>query len=314
MECLTSRLKGWLNRSSVKPRLFRKWWEAVFLSLVFFSGCQVSPYIRPIHENDHLLVRLEDHTGGPFPENPTAFDHPVVLSEDQWGQILRAIQIQREPGGDPAYGEEETLQKGEGEMEALFTAEERHSLQPYLAQAFARARPSEWVTFVIRHPLGTYHWLNKTIQAHSISSGGMYVVNHMLHLYLTNIRAPLTSTVMEEQIWHNPFSVSDAAFYHVKKTKLQMVKRLSQHGLRGKINPSIYDVALDMRKILGQETKGKPRALEEQPRFLSSQEETSGMSQKLRELLKMKQEGLITQEDYDAMKKKILDQFVNESP
>ncbi len=80
--------------------------NVVFLVLVvyFLAGCQLTPYIRPVHENDRLLVRLEDHTWGPFPENPMQFDHPIALSEDQWSQILRSIQIQREAGGDPAYG------------------------------------------------------------------------------------------------------------------------------------------------------------------------------------------------------------------
>jgi len=289
------------------------WGNVVFLVLVvfFLAGCQLTPYIRPVHENEYLLVRLEDHTGGPFPENPMQFDHPVALSEDQWGQMLRAIQIHRESGGDPAYGFEVESEKSGEKVDSLFTEQEVLSLQKYVAQAFAQARSSEWVMFVIRHPIGSYQWLNKTISAQSISSGGFYVANHILHLYLTNIRAPITSTAIGEQLWDNPFYVADAAFYQVQSNAIQTVKKLPQKGLRGKINPSIYDVALNMQEILEPQKEEKQKVLEKDKSMPSHE---SSVAKKLRDLLILKQDGLITEEDYDVMKRKVLEQFIDESP
>jgi hypothetical protein len=266
-----------------------------------------------VHEDDHLLVRLEDHTGGPFPENPTQFDHPFALSEDQWGRILRAIQIQREPGGDPAYRLANETERSGKKLDSLFNEQEVLLLQKYVAQAFTQARSSEWVTFVIRHPLGSYQWLNRKITAQSISSGGFYVANQTLHLYLTNIRAPITLTAIGEQIWDNPFYATDATFYQVESNAIQIVKKHPQKGLRGKINPSIYEVKLDMPHILEAHEGGR----QSQPsdgEFSSvhSTHETE-VAKKLRDLLNLQQDGLITQEDYDVMKRKLLEQFVDES-
>lgn len=296
-----------------KQALFQKLVQPLILPLflLFLTGCQISPYIRHLHEDDHLLVRLEDHTGGPFPENPTQFDHPITLSEAQWGQLLRAIQIQRQPGGDPVYGLEKESEKPEKKLDSLFTEAEVLSLQKYVAQAFAQARSSEWVTFVIRHPLGSYQWLNKTITVQSMSSGGFYVSNHILQLYLTNIRTPITSTAIGELIWDNPFYVSDAAFYQVQSNAIQTVKKLPQKGLRGKINPSIYELALNMQKIL-EPNKGKKQNVLAEEKAMPSHE--SSVAKKLRDLLILKQNGLITEENYNVMKRKVLEQFIDESP
>ncbi len=203
----------------------------------------------------------------------------------------------------------ERNQKCQKKMDSLFTELEVLSLQKYVAQAFAQARSSEWVTFVIRHPLGSYQWLNKTISAQSLSSGGFYVANHILHLYLTNIRAPITSTAIGEQIWDNPFYVADADFFQVQSNAIQTVKKLPQQGLRGKINPSIYEVALNMQKILEPNGGKEQRVLTEEKSMASHE---AAVAKKLRNLLILKQDGLITQKDYDIMKRKVLEQVIDE--
>jgi len=307
---------GWKVDKNPAMRTYKQiWGDVVLLALVvsLFSGCQLTPYIRDVHEDGHLIVQLEDHTGGPFPENPMPFDHPVELSEDQWGQILRAIQIQREPGGDPAYGIEKVAEEAKQNMESLFIEHEVHSLQKYIAQAFARARSSEWITFVLRHPLGSYEWFNKTITAQSMTSGGFYVANHRLHLYLTNIRVPITSTAMADHIWDNPFYTTDATYYQVKDTATQTVQKHPQEGLRGKVNPSINEVILELAPLLegqkwerqDQPGNGKLPAIHSRP--------DPELTQTLRDLLILQQEGLITQKDYDDMKRTLLKKFMDES-
>jgi hypothetical protein len=76
------------------------------------------------------------------------------------------------------------------------------------------------------------------------------VANQTLHLYLSNIRAPITLTAIGEQIWVNPFYSTDATFYQVASNDIQTVKKLSQKGLQRKIKPSIYEVTLERQHIL----------------------------------------------------------------
>ncbi|MDH5428668.1 MAG: hypothetical protein OEZ57_02975 [Nitrospirota bacterium] len=295
-------------------RLFsQKWGHVIFLGLVVcvLSGCQLTPYIRGVHEDEHLLVRLEDHTGGPFPENPMRFDHPVVRSEEQWERVLRTIQIREESGGNPAF-KEDSAKPGKA-SEALFTDEEISFLTPVAAQAFARARSNEWVTFVIRHPLGSYEWLNKTIMAQSMTSGGFYVANQKLHLYLTNIRSPITSTIIGENIWDNPFYITDAMYYQVEDTATQTVKQHPQQGLRGKINPSINEVTLEMARSLEAHEDGS-QSQPAEGEFPDIHSRTKpAIAKKLRDLLILRQDGLITQEDYDGIKRTLLEQFIDET-
>ena len=317
IRCWAELRQGWrIDRNSIRRSHGQKWSHVVLLGLVVcvLSSCQLTPYIRHVHEDDHLLVRLEDHTGGPFPENPTQFDHPIKLSEDQWGRMLRMIQIQREPGGDPAYRLANATKRSGKTPDLLFNEQEVLLLQKYVAQAFTQARSSEWVTFVVRHPLGSYRWLNKSIIAQSISSGGFFVADNALHGYLANIRAPVTLTTIAEHILANPFYVTDATFYQVENTTMQTVKKRPQKGLQGEINPSIYEVTLDMPRIFEtQEGERQSQPTEDEFSSASSTHETE-VAKKMRHLLKLQQEGLITDEDYSVMKRKLLDQFIDEFP
>lgn len=313
--CSKVRLEWKADKNPAMQTYNQTWGNVVLLALVvcFLSGCQVTPYIRDVHEDERLMVRLEDHTGGPFPANPMQFDHPVELSEDQWGRTLRSIQIQREAGGDPAYGTGKELGESRKEQEALFSEHEIRRLQQYVAQAFAQARDSEWVTFVIRHPLGAYQWLKKTITAQSISSGGIYMADHTLHMYLANIRTPMTLPAIGDHIRDNPFSVTDAPFYQVNNTAIQTVKKLPQEGLRGTINPSIYEVTLDMAHIF-QATEGMtPNSTSDGEPLRQPLRDEPRVAKKLRQLLKLQQDGLLTEEEYGVMKRKLLDQFIDAS-
>jgi len=289
----------------------QNWGHVVLLGLVIcvLSGCQLNPYIRHVHEDEHLVVRLEDHTGGPFPENPMPFDHPVALPEEQWERVLRAIQIHQERGGNPAFRKDSG--RSEKEQVPLFTDEDISFLTPVVAQAFGQARSTEWVTFVMWHHLGSYEWLNRAITAQSMTSGGFYVANHRLHLYLINIRSPITSTAIKEQIWENPFYATDATNYQIESNATQTVTKHPQQGLRGKINPLINEVTLEMGRIFDVQEGWRQRQSLEGKSLATPARDEPEVTKKFRELLILQQQGLITQEDYDEMKKTLLEEFVD---
>jgi len=142
-------------------------------TLLFLSACAIPmvPY-RSVYEDPVNYVRLEaDDTVLPeWP--PSAHAHPKAMRVEDLSRILGSISVK-----EHRIWLQEKLQ-GEAPLVPAFRPEELTLLSQQIAEALAKARPDERVTFYLSQP--------QTSVKRIITTGGLYVHGTELHFILGN--------------------------------------------------------------------------------------------------------------------------------
>lgn len=142
-------------------------------TLLFLSACAIPmvPY-RSVYEDPVNYVRLEaDDTVLPeWP--PSAHAHPKAMRAEDLSRILGSISVK-----EHRIWLQEKLQ-GESPLVPAFRPEELTLLSQQIAEALAKARPDERVTFYLSQP--------QTSVKRIITTGGLYVHGTELHFILGN--------------------------------------------------------------------------------------------------------------------------------
>jgi len=241
---------------------------------------------RHAHEEQERFVRLDVRAGDSSPEGPARFAHPVVLNSAEWTRILAGIRVQLRK--DSVLFTREL----EPPTEA-FTPDEIIYLSRSLSEAFAKARPDEWVVFGMSRVLPS--------GPNEITTGGWFAEGTRLHLHLANYRHSVTRTVAREQLWNEPLRALAAPFYDVvqdeRHTVVQNAGLLS--ALSSGSGPEIVIKYLPLPAV----EKAAP-APATGPRLTPAAAE-----ERLQALKRMREQGLITNEEYREKRKEILGSF-----
>jgi hypothetical protein len=140
---------------------------------LFLAGCAIpqTPY-RIVYEDPVNYVRLElDDTV--LPEWPPGHHaHPKLFTPEQMTQILAGLTAQ-----EHRIWLQNWIQ-GEAPLVPVFRDEEVALLAPQIVEAFAGAKYNERVTFYLSQP--------QTSVKRIVTSGGLYVQDHALHVILGN--------------------------------------------------------------------------------------------------------------------------------
>lgn len=143
------------------------------LVCVLLAACAIPmvPY-RSVYEDPVNYVRLEaDDTVLPeWP--PSAHAHPKAMRAEDLSRILDSISVK-----EHRIWLQEKLQ-GEAPLVPAFRPEELTLLSQQIAEALAKARPDERVTFYLSQP--------QTSVKRIITTGGLYVHGTELHFILGN--------------------------------------------------------------------------------------------------------------------------------
>ena len=272
----------------------------MFLSalLLLCQACQgPERSARPAHEEQERFVRLDARADDPRPEGAARFAHPVLLSSAEWARILAGIRIQ--PRKDSVL----FTRALEPPTEA-FAPDEIVYLGRALSETFARARPDEWVVFGMSRVLPS--GLNE------ITTGGWFAEGTRLHLLLANYRHSVTRTAVRERLWKEPLRAVAAPFYDVvQDERYTVVKgRGLFFALSSGSGPEIVIEYLSL--------PGAPPAAGRQPasaveKVLPAQEAgrlpATAVEDRLRTLKRLREQGLITDEEYREKKKEVLGSF-----
>lgn len=127
-----------------------------------------------VYEDPVNFVRLErdPHV---LEEAPyTKHTHPLLISSEDIAIILRGLSVQQRRIAVQLW------LAGEAPREPALTQAEIALLAPKLAEALGRANPHERVSYYLSRP--------ETSIKRVITSGGMYVKDHELHVILSNHR------------------------------------------------------------------------------------------------------------------------------
>lgn len=251
---------------------------------------------RPAHEEQERFVRLDARADDPRPDGIARFAHPVLLSSAEWARILAGIRIQ--PRKDSVL----FTRALEPPTEA-FAPDEVAYLGRALSEIFARARPDEWVVFGMSRVLPS--GLNE------ITTGGWFAEGTRLHLLLANYRHGVTRTTVRERLWKEPLRAVAAPFYDVVQDERQTVVKGT--GLLSVLSSgSGPEIVIEYRALLGappavEKTMPVERVAPAAPD--AGRLPGGAVEERLRMLKRLREQGLITDEEYREKKKDVLGSF-----
>lgn len=236
-------------------------------------------------EGQDRMVRLQSRATSSDTNNPP-FAHPVTFSPDDLRVILKSIHVQKE---NPMF----LLFSSKGPVEQVFRDDEIEYLSTILNRVFAEAQPEEQVIFALSRPL--------TPDITEITAGAWFVREQSLHLVLAYYRFAATMATVHERIWQDPLHPDSAPSYDFVPGKFQtaMGETMANSQL---LAPTLPSLSISYKELL---LKGLPsEPVEDTPR--AAQSELS-IEERLRQLKRLKEQGLVTEEEYSAKKKQLLE-------
>lgn len=261
-------------------------------------GSSVGPLApaRPVCgtcEGQDRYVRLEVPGSGHGAERlPQRFAHPMKLSQQDWTAVLSSLRIQR-------LSKAWLFALGKNPEEPVFLDSEIAFLSRALSQAFERAGEKEWAVFAVTRP--------QTPEVSEITSGAWFVEGQALHLRLANFRLAVSMDKDRDLVWDYPTRMVVRNDFELKAGDHQTVMKEPEKSIPF-WRPTSYEVSLDYRALLLVEAA--PPSAEHKPAAASSPPAARRtIEERLQALKRLKEGGLITDEEYRAKRKQILDQF-----
>ncbi len=251
---------------------------------------------QPAMEEERF-VRLDARADDPRREGAARFAHPVVLSPAEWARILAGIRIQRRQ-------DSVLFTRALEPPTEAFAPDEIVYLSRALSETFAKARPDERVVFAMSKVLPS--GLNE------ITTGGWFAEGARLHLLLANYRHSVTRTTVRERLWNEPLRAIAAPFYDVVQGQYQSVVRGA--GLLSALASGAGpEIVIEYRALLGAPPPAvrQPATAVEKaiPAPDAGRLPAAAAEERLRALKRLREEGLITDEEYREKKKEILGNF-----
>ncbi len=242
-------------------------------------------------EEADRFVRLQTSTKDRHAESARPFSHPFRWSAEQWKPILRSIHVQKHGQGMLFFP------APNGPALQAFTPAEVDYLSETLTRAFAQAQPSEMVVFGLTNP--------KTQEITEITTGAWFVKDLQLYLILGNYRETVTMSSVRELLWQNPLHMIAGSIYEFVPGPHQSLTP-EDNGIGTFLIPEAPQLALTYQPLSlgapsvdGGQDRGSP---------LSFYPDTS-LEGKLKRLKQIHNEGLITDDEFAAKKKALLDGF-----
>ncbi len=257
-------------------------------------GC-TSPgrHIRAIHEDERnrvtLVARGGDRTG--------SFAHPLSFSEADWDIIFQGIRVQPKKRLLPSIGADQA-----GPREA-FREGERQYLAQQLGQAFAQAGPDQWVAFSLSRPREEASDVRGGPGVTEVTSGGFFVQGAKLHLLLANYRFTVTVMGVLEKIRKDPLRPAGDAFYQLVASRHQTVQVDEESALTRPFRSQVPELIIDYKASLAQSSPKNEEAAEPES------QKPRALEERLRTLQRLREQGLITEEEYRLKRQKLLDEL-----
>ncbi len=268
------------------------WWLIGVATLLVIHGCGGPVrYSRAVQEEVHRYVRLEARYGyGPqygYDSAALRFAHPVSLSEAEWLRLLQAIQVRPRKGIL-------TIGMEPAGPSAAFLEDDRRFLARFLALAFAKARADEWVVFYLSHPRDGGGGPGVV----ELSSGGFFVEGGQLHLVLANYRYAAALPFIQEQIRDDPLRPAGEAFYEPVPGTYQSVRSVKIWDRTQPVRAESVELTTDYQTLLGSQQEPVLKPAGDTP-----------LNERLRTLDQLYKEGLITEEEYQLKRQRLLDEL-----
>ena len=253
---------------------------------IFLHGCSTGPVVsHVIVENASQMVRV-DVT---YRTGKAEHSHPATLSVQKLDQALQSVTVESSSVLPISFP------KGGSEGKA-FEPKEREFLARHAVQALSRATPLEEVMFFWIH--------TRANNIREVTSGSLFVQDDDLHLVLANFKFTTTSQGEVDRAKRDPLDVLGQTLYFVEP------------GSEGRTHQATF-----LEKWFSQphqhliiplmDRPSQPADLEEKisPLPTTPQETPPSLRGKLWELQALRNEGLISEEEYQCKRKELLERF-----
>ena len=241
---------------------------------------------------DRYALRLETHKGYDQEGQVMRLSHPIILGETAWGRILNEMYVQPRRWflsfGATAAG-----------PQAAFNENERRYLARSLNEAFSKARPDEWVLFSLSHPRDP--WITET------TSGALFVQGGRIHVVIANYRYASSLSFIQEQILKDPLRPAGEAFYDLITTRHQTVRADRQWDLTKPLLAQLSELVIDYTAVLSAPDDKKSSGGPDKSEPSLTDEKRTQLEEKLRTLKRLREQGLITQEEYRGKRQGLLE-------
>jgi len=268
------------------------WIVTVLTVACSLGAAPTSRVVCGMCEGPDRFVRLQTSTGDPAAASAQQFSHPIRLSAEQWKPILRSIQVQKR-GQGPFF-----FPGPNGPTLPAFTPAEVDYLSETLTRAFGEAQPSEMVVFGLTN--------QKTPEFGEITTGAWFVKDAKLYLVLGNYREGFTMPNVRELLWQDPLHMIAAPLYEFVPGPHQSVTR-EGNELWTFLVPEAPQIALAYEPLASGEASLSDGGLVEGSHPPTRPD--SSLEGKLQRLKQIRDDGLITDDEYAAKKKALLDAF-----
>jgi hypothetical protein len=275
-------------------------WLAYVVTLLVIYGCGGPVrYVRPVNDSPEQYVRLEARYGHGqgygYDGSAMRFTHPLVLGETDWGKILKGIRVQPRK-------RLLTIGATEAHPEEAFPEGEARYLARYLAEAFSMARADEWVVFCLGRQRGEGGTLRGGSGVTEMTTGGFFVEGGLLHFVLANYRYAVSVPSVQEQIRDDPLRPAGEAFYDLVPGPHQTARWLdtinAQPDLTKPLRAQLSEMVIEYQPFL---------ALPDEPTLRPGGRPSP--EERLRTLQRLREQGLITEEEYRLKRQKLLDEL-----
>lgn len=263
------------------------------------TGCVTNRTLsKTIMEDDYNSVSLQTWLDASKEPIPLHFDQPVEITDADMKRILESIQVVVPPGFLSAL-----ILKTKAEPEQAFIPSEAGFLAKPLSTALRDAKSDERVVFFLHHQRSVYKG--------TTSSGVAFVKDKHLNILLGRYQMGNQPGQPDIPTAGNPFTVTkDQDFYLTAGPFQTLVEEESKApGGQENVFPKRW-LSIDYASLLNpppqtaspptEPGKVEPAPVAPLPFTLED---------KLKTLNKLKEEGLITDEEYNEKKKELLKEF-----
>lgn len=210
------------------------------------------------------------------------YAHPFRLEPEDWRTLLTTVKVEHQIAGYLGMGRK-------GPATQAFRDEEIGYLSEALSKAFAAANPDERVVFLLTRPGAS--------GTEEVTTGGWFVARSEVYLILANYREAVTLPSIRELLWTRPLEPNFGLSYDVVPGEHQVLATRDV-PIGSPLRPSPAVLAIAYQPLLLDETVSSP--LSTPPATAPSVEE------RLKALNRLKDQGLLTEEEYQAKRKEIL--------
>ena len=246
-------------------------------------------------EEQDRMVRLQPV---PRQDGQGVFTHPFLLSPEDWTVILKSIHVQDNTEVLPFI----TIK---GAVKPAFTEDEIEYFSTRFSRVFAQARPDERVVFGLSRP--------QSADITEITSGGWFVNGPSLYFVLAHYRYAVTMPTIRERIWQDPLRPVSPSSYDLVPREFQTI--VLDSSAAGLLSPSPSSLSIGYNQVLvGQPPSSSAVENTQASSGLSPLPTrkfppSSSIEERLQTLKRLKDHGLITDEEYRTKRQQLLEQF-----